>query len=94
MKFTTPSIVNIKHMCVCVCVCVLNHVQLFVTPWTAAMPGSFVHGIFQARILEQDSISVSREFSHPGIEPESPASSALADGFFTSWAISEAPLST
>ena len=22
MKFTTPSIVNIKHMCVCVCVCV------------------------------------------------------------------------
>ena len=29
----------------------LSHVQLFVTPWTSP-PGSSVHGIFQAGILE------------------------------------------
>ena len=28
-----------------------SQVQLFVTPRTVAPPGSFVHGIFQARIL-------------------------------------------
>ena len=36
-------------------VCSLSHVQLFMTPWTVARqapPGSSVHGIFQARILE------------------------------------------
>ena len=38
--------------CVCMCVCVLSHVQLFATPWTVALPGSSVHEIFQARILE------------------------------------------
>ena len=31
----------------------LSRVRLFVTPWTAcSLPGSSVHGIFQARILE------------------------------------------
>ena len=36
----------------------LTHVQLFATTWT--LPGSFVHGIFQARILEWVAISFSR----------------------------------
>ena len=51
-------------MCVCVCVCVytcmLSHfscVRLFVTLWSLTLcdcspPGSSVHGILQARILE------------------------------------------
>ena len=30
----------------------LSCVRLFVTPWVVAPQGSFVHGIFQARILE------------------------------------------
>ena len=30
----------------------LSHVQLFVTPLDCSPPGSSVHGIFQARILE------------------------------------------
>ena len=31
----------------------LSHVQLFATPWTAcSLPGSSIHGIFQARVLE------------------------------------------
>ena len=37
----------------------LRHVQLFVTPWTAAYRSS-VHGISQARILEWVAISFSR----------------------------------
>ena len=36
-------------------------------------PGSSVHGISQARILEWVAISISRDLSNPGIEPGSPA---------------------
>ena len=35
-------------------------------------PGSSVHGILQARILEWVAIPFSRGLLHPGIEPESP----------------------
>ena len=30
----------------------LSHVQLFATLWACRLPGSSVHGIFQARVLE------------------------------------------
>ena len=46
-------------------VSVLSHVPLLVTPWNAALPGSSVHGIFQARILEWVVISSSRGSSRP-----------------------------
>ena len=42
--------------------------------------GSSVHGIFQARILEQVAISYSRDLPDSGIEPMSPP---LAGRFFT-----------
>ena len=61
----------------------LSHMQLFVTLWTVAWPGSSVHGIFQARILECVAISPSRDLPNPGIKPMSPASPALAGEFFT-----------
>ena len=41
----------------------LSHVQFFAIPWT--MPGSSVHGISQARILEWVAISFSRGSSWP-----------------------------
>ena len=41
-------------------------------------PGSSVHGILQARILEWAAISSSRRSSDPGIEPTSLASPVLA----------------
>ena len=44
----------------CVCAQLLSPVWLFVTPWTCSLPGSSVHGIFQARILEWVAISSSR----------------------------------
>ena len=40
------------------CMCVLSHVLLFAT--LCSLPGSSVHGIFQARILEWVAISSSR----------------------------------
>ena len=43
-------------------------------------PGSSVHRILQARILEQIAFSFSRGSSRPGIEPTSPT---LAGRFFT-----------
>ena len=44
---------------------------------------SSVHGISQARILEWVAMSFSRGSSQPEIEPTTPASPALAGGFFT-----------
>ena len=39
----------------------LSRVQFFATPWTVcSLPGSSIHGIFQARVLEWGAISFSR----------------------------------
>ena len=43
--------------CACVHACVLSRVQYFVTPMDCSMPGSFVYGILQARILGWVAIS-------------------------------------
>ena len=53
-------------------------------------PGSSVHGILQARILEGAVISSSRGSSRPGMEPASLTSPALAVGLFTTSATWEA----
>ena len=43
-------------------------------PMNDSLPGSTLHGILQARILEWVAISFSRgQFPDPGIEPRSPA---------------------
>ena len=49
------------------CLVVSNSLQ----PMDYRPPGSSVHGILQARILEWVAISFSRGSSNPGIEPES-----------------------
>ena len=46
-------------------------------------PGSSVHGILQARILEWVAMPSSRDLSSPGTELVSLMSPALAGGFFT-----------
>ena len=68
------------YLCVCAqsCLTICN-------PMFCRLSGSSVHGIFQARILEWVAISFSPGiFPHTGIESVSPASPALASGFFTS----------
>ena len=55
-------------------------ILLFCDPIDCSPPGSSVHGISQARILEWVAISFSRGSSNPGIKPMSPA---LEGRFFT-----------
>ena len=74
-------------MCVCVCVYKVK-VKVLVTqlcptlcnPMYCSLPGSSVHGLLQARILEWVIMSFSRDLPNPGIEPRPPA---LIDRFFT-----------
>ena len=51
-----------RHHCISVCVheCVLSCVPLFATPTDCSPPGSSLHGILQARILEWVAVSFSR----------------------------------
>ena len=59
-------------------------------PVDCSLPGSSIHGIFQARVLEWLAIPFSRGSS----QPRNPTwVSRTAGGFFTNWAIREAPIS-
>ena len=52
-------------------------------PMDSRLPGSSVHGILQATILEWVAVSFSRRSSWPGIKPGYLVSPTLAGGFFT-----------
>ena len=56
-------------------------------PMDCSLPGSSIHGIFQARVLEWGAIAFSDplpgDLPNPGIKLESLTSPALAGGFFT-----------
>ena len=69
--------------------CSLSLVQLFVNPWTCSLPGSSVHGIFQARILEWIAMPSSRGSSWSMIEHESLA--LQADSWLSSYQGSQRP---
>ena len=64
------------YVCVCVCVCVCT----LLTPWS--LPGSSVHGISQARILEWVAMFYSRESSRPRDRIQVSCVSYIAGGFF------------
>ena len=64
-----------------------SHVQLFVTLWTRNLPGFFVPGILQARILVWVAMPFSRGSSLPG---DGTWVSCIADRCFTVWATREA----
>ena len=65
-----------------VCVCVQSYLTLC-SSMDCSPPGSSVHGILRARILEWVAISYSRDLPVPGIDPTSLGSPAPASGFFT-----------
>ena len=65
-----------------------SHVRLFATPMDGSLPGSTVHGIFQARIREWVAISFSRGSSQPKDRTQV---SCIAGRRFTIWATREAP---
>ena len=59
-------------------------------PMDHSLPGSSVHGILQARILEWVPRPPPGDLPDPGIEPASLMSPELAGGFFTTSASWEA----
>ena len=61
----------------------------FCDPMDCSLPGSSVHGILQARILEWGAISYSRESFRPRDQTEV---SHIASRFFTIWATRESPI--
>ena len=69
-----------KSSLMCVCVCVYMHTQSCLTlcnPMDCSPPGSSVHGILQARILEaKNTFPAPGDLPDPGIEPMSLASPA------------------
>ena len=75
------------------CAWVLSHVWLFVTLRTPlVLPGSSVHRILQARILEWVAISSSRRASWPRGQTQVFCISCIAGGFFAHWAPSGKPI--
>ena len=61
-------------MCVCVCLCSVTQLCLTLCdPMDSNLPGSSLHGIFQARILEGVAFPSPRDLPNPGIEFVSPA---------------------
>jgi len=61
-------------------------------PVDSSLPGSSVHGILQARILEWVACPPPGDLPDPGIKPASLMSPALAGGLFTTSTTWEAPL--
>ena len=68
------------QMCVCVCVCgkSLQLCLILCNPMDCSLPGSSVHCILQARILEWVAIPFSRDLPNPGFKRGSPALQADA----------------
>ena len=72
------------HIYYVICVCVYAQSCLTLcNPMNCSPPGSSVHGILQARILEWVAISFSRGSSQPRVRHTSLAFPALAGRFFT-----------
>ena len=71
-------------MCVCVCTCTracvlsLQSCLTLCDPMNCSPPGSSVHGILQARILEWVAFPSPGDLPHTGIEPVSPALQAYS----------------
>ena len=61
---------------------VARSLRLFATPMDGSLPGSSVHGLFQASNWGALPFPTPGDPLDPGIEPPAPASPALAGGFF------------
>ena len=65
------------------CMCMLSHVQLFVTPWTAAFQAPQSMESSRQEYWNRFPFPTPGGLPHSEIESEYPASSVLAGGFFT-----------
>ena len=78
LEFTVLS-----SLCVCVWAQLLSHVQLFVTLWTISCQAPLSTGFSRQEYWRGLPFPATRDYPDPEIEPMSPASPALAGGFFT-----------
>ena len=61
---------NLSNWCMCLCAClVVQLCPILCDPLDCSLPGPSVHGISQARILEQAAMSFSSNLPNPGVEP-------------------------
>ena len=63
--------------------CVLSRVQLFATPWTVVHQAPLLMEFSRQEYWSGLPFPSPGNLCNPGIEPTSPASPTLADGFFT-----------
>ena len=75
-------------MVICMCVLFTQSCLTLYNPMVCSSPGSSVHGILQARILEWVAIIFSKEASQPR---DQTWVSHIAGTFFTVWATKEDP---
>ena len=66
-----------------VCVCILSHIQLFCDPMDYGPPGSCLMEFSKQEYLSGLPFPTPEDLPHPGMEPISPESPALAGRFFT-----------
>ena len=72
-----------KHSHLGVCAQLLSHVPLLATLWTVANQAPLFMGFFSQEYWSGLSFLPPGDLPDPGIEPVSPASPTLADGFLT-----------
>ena len=96
--FMLPSwLFTLLHKSVCIfthqyhLICILFYNHFIATPWTIAPPGSSVHGIFQARILEWVAISFSRGSSWHRDRTCASCLSCIGQWILYCWATWETP---
>ena len=76
-----------KSLSLCVCLCSVSN------PMDCSLSCFFVHGVFQARIMEQVAFPSPGDLSDPGIKPYSLASSALSGSSLPAEPSEKSPLS-
>ena len=87
-RWLSIALKGFVNLCVCVCVCVwiVNHVQLFETPWTVALPAPLSMGFSRQEYWS------GLHSSRGSFQPRDRACvSCAASGFFTISATMEAP---
>ena len=91
-KCTTNSELSyliLRGACLCLCLVAQSCTTLY-NLLDCSPPGSYIHGIFQARILEWVAISFSSGSSQSRDWTHISCVSWTAGGFFTHWAVGEA----
>ena len=92
LHFSVAKLWFWTYVLISMCVCLVSQSCLTLCdPMVCSPPGSSVHGIFQARILEWVAMPFSRESSQPRDQIQV---SHTADRFFIIWVIREASLSS